>query len=325
MPAAHPRPGSECMGSAERRLRARKAVEQAVGTDVRHAEQVLGTALGGGKGLRALVAHVSADYCGLPLRACDRLAAAIEMIHVASLLHDDVVDESATRRHRPSANAVFGNTAAVLAGDFLYSRASQLLCESGSLALLAELADATNRLAEGELIELAAVGEIAGESAYFDMIGRKTAALFAAAAACGPAVSGAQELADPLRTFGFELGLAFQITDDCIDYAGDERTAGKETGADFAAGKATLPLLCGLASAAPDQQRKLRELFAGRAQPEAFASVSALLDELGAVSQARAHAAEHAAAAAERLDLLPPAPQLDLLRELAQQAPGRDR
>ena len=307
-----------CLRPAQRKLRARQVVEKSVGTDVRHAEDVLGYSLAGGKGVRALVAHTCADYCGLPLDLCDKIAAAIEMIHVACLVHDDVVDEADTRRHRSSVNSQYGNPSAVLIGDFLYSRASQLLCEADSLRLMSKLADATNLLAEGELIQLANAGGLHEQDVYMDMIWRKTAVLFAVGAEAGACVAGSEQLAARLHVFGKELGLAFQIGDDCIDYEGCEDEIGKKPGNDFAEGKATMPFLCGLELADARQRRELRALFERREQPGSFARVCEILGQVGALECARQAVSEHARAASAQLEFIPRSEHVGQLHEIAE-------
>ena len=306
-----------CLSPAQRRLRARRAVEDSVGTDVGHAERVLGYSLAGGKGLRAQVAHTCADYCGLSLDLCDKIAAAIEMIHVACLVHDDVVDDADTRRHRPSANARYGSPSAVLIGDFLYSRASQLLCEANSMQLMTSLADATNLLAEGELIQLANAGSLQSRDVYMDMIWRKTAALFAVAAAAGPLAVGNQALAARLHEFGKQLGLAFQICDDCIDYEGCEDEIGKKPGGDFAEGKVTMPFLCGLELADDRQRRQLQQLLAQRSRPGAFVQVQDMLEQVGALEAARQAVSRHALAASAQLEFIDRSQHVGQLHEIA--------
>ena len=283
----------------------RATIRDNITTDVAKVEHVIDHSLGGGKGLRALVTHISTDWCSLPREICNEIAAAMEMIHVAALLHDDIVDDATTRRHRPSANFEFGNATAVLAGDFLYSRASQLLSGAGNLQLLAAIADATNRLAEGEVMQLANKGLIPDRQAYFDVIDRKTASLFAACAITGPLVTSMDEMVAPLRDYGHNLGLAFQITDDCLDYSGVEDSTGKVLGMDFLEGKTTLPLLCGFEIASSACRDELQELFAKRAEPAAFAQARCLLLELGAVNEALCEAEKCAQRAKDALSQFP--------------------
>ena len=199
----------------------------------------------GGKRLRPLLTLAAARLCGYTGRRHVALAACVEFIHTATLLHDDVVDESVLRRGLASANAIFGNKASVLVGDFLFARAFQLMVEDGSLEVLAILSRAAATIAEGEVLQLATQNDLStSEQRYLDVIGGKTAALFAAACRVGAVVAGRpreEEMA--LDQYGQSLGMAFQLVDDALDYAADESTLGKTVGDDFREGKITLPVL----------------------------------------------------------------------------------
>lgn len=294
-----------CASRLQRMRAVKAAIRDSIDTDVAQVADMLDHSLGGGKGLRALVAHVSCDWCGTPAEDCSDIAAAMEMIHVAALLHDDIVDRAELRRERPSANARFGNEAAVLAGDFLYSRASQLLCRAGNQPLLAEVADATNRLAEGEVLQLAKRGARPSREEYYRIIGRKTAALFSACAVAGPVLAGDEDMRAQLRIYGEQFGLAFQIADDCLDYAGASEQTGKLPGRDFAEGKVTLPLLCAWEDAGPKLRAEIDKLFERREDPASFKRMRELIEESGALESAYAAAREHAAragAAVEAVD-----------------------
>jgi octaprenyl-diphosphate synthase len=200
---------------------------------------------GGGKRMRPMLTLASArllDYTGTRHH---KLAAAVEFIHTATLLHDDVVDGSGMRRGKRTANLIWGNSASVLVGDFLFSRAFELMVEDGSLKVLKILSHASAVIAEGEVEQLTAQRRIdTGEEDYLSIIGAKTAALFAAACRISPVVAEAGEKAeDALDSYGKHLGIAFQLTDDVIDYASDAETMGKGVGDDFRDGKMTLPLI----------------------------------------------------------------------------------
>ena len=220
-------------------------------------------ALTGGKRLRALVVVLAARAVGAPRAAALSIAAAIEFIHTATLLHDDVVDEAGLAARAGFDQRAFGNAAAVLVGDFFYSRASQMLAATRSPAILSRVADATNKLAEGEVLQLAKRGDFdISEESYYQIIERKTANLFELAAVA-PALlvaDNGQERA--LAAYGRALGIAFQLIDDCLDFEGDESEAGKSIGRDFAEGNITLPLILALAAAprairfAPNWRRK---------------------------------------------------------------------
>ncbi|MBE8157991.1 MAG: polyprenyl synthetase family protein, partial [Betaproteobacteria bacterium] len=211
--------------------------------------------MAGGKRLRAVVALLCGRLCGQPDALNDKIAIGIEIIHMATLLHDDVVDDAPMRRRRSTANRMYGNAAAVLVGDFLYSRASQIFAEIGSLPLLAWIAKATNGLAEGEIMQLERAGKLMDERAYFDIIGRKTANLFESAAAAAALAGGRPPAA--LAGYGRHLGTAFQLIDDCLDYAGLDGETGKKIGADFAEGKMTLPAILALAKTGAAERQKM--------------------------------------------------------------------
>src|SRR5262249_1603486 len=216
------------------------------------AEHIVG---GGGKRLRPLLHLVAARAAGYRGRDQIALAAVIEFIHTATLLHDDVVDESDLRRGRKTANAVWGNAASVLVGDFLYSRAFQMMVELDRMRVMRILADTTNRIAEGEVLQLLNIGNPeTSEAAYLDVIERKTAVLFSAGTRLGGVISDLpRDQEEALARYGLELGFAFQIADDVLDYVSDSGTLGKNIGDDLAEGKPTLPLIYAIARSAPEQ------------------------------------------------------------------------
>lgn len=199
----------------------------------------------GGKRLRPLLTLAAARMCGYEDNEHIGLAACVEFIHTATLLHDDVVDESDLRRGRASANALWGNQASVLVGDFLFSRSFQLMVDAGSLEVLRILANAAATIAEGEVLQLTTANDPATtQEAYYAVIRGKTAALFAAAARVGPVIANRPEAdAEGMDAYGMNLGLAFQIVDDVLDYNADQAALGKTVGDDFREGKATLPIL----------------------------------------------------------------------------------
>jgi octaprenyl-diphosphate synthase len=221
----------------------------------------------------------------------DELAAVVEFIHTATLLHDDVVDESDLRRGRDTANALFGNAASVLVGDFLYSRAFQMMVGVGSMRIQQVLADATNVIAEGEVLQLMNChnADIDVEQ-YLQVIRYKTAKLFEAAARIGAILGNASpEVEDGLARYGMHLGTAFQLVDDVLDYSGDEAETGKHLGDDLAEGKPTLPLIHVLKHGSPAQAACVRKAIeeGGR---EMFPDVLAAVKASGALEAARAHA-----------------------------------
>ena len=199
----------------------------------------------GGKRLRPLLTLASARLCGYAGRRQVGLAACIEFIHTATLLHDDVVDDSELRRGLASANAVWGNQASVLVGDFLFSRAFELMVEDGSLDILAVLSRAARIIAEGEVMQLVTANDTeTGETQYLDVVKAKTAELFAAACRIGAILGERPRVEeDALESFGMNLGIAFQLIDDVLDYSAKQATLGKTVGDDFREGKITLPVV----------------------------------------------------------------------------------
>ena len=200
---------------------------------------------GGGKRLRPILTLATAKLCGYQGERHRKLAATVEFIHTATLLHDDVVDASDLRRGNPSANALFGNEASVLVGDFLFSRAFQVMVEDGSIDVLRILSNASAIIAEGEVLQLTTTNDsTTSEQAYLEVVRAKTAELFAAACRIGAVVAGrpaAEE--EALRTFGLNLGIAFQIIDDVLDYSAEQQRLGKTVGDDLREGKVTLPVI----------------------------------------------------------------------------------
>jgi len=262
----------------------------------------------GGKRIRPLLTLASARLCGYGGMHHVGLAAAVEFIHTATLLHDDVVDESALRRGRETANAVWGNQASVLVGDFLFSRAFRLMVEAGSLSVLDILANASAVIAEGEVAQLVTANDTAtSEAAYLRVIEAKTAALFAAACRIGAIIAGrpaAEEAA--LDSYGRNLGVAFQLVDDYLDYAGTGEAMGKSTGDDFREGKITLPVVIAFARADAEErvfwQRTLETLDQ---QDGDFARATALLRRHGALAQTLDRARGYAEAARAALAPFP--------------------
>jgi len=243
---------------------------------------------GGGKRLRPALLLLTAGATGY--RGTDHhvLAAVIEMIHTATLLHDDVVDESDMRRGHATANAQFGNAASVLVGDFLYSRAFQMMVGQGRIRVLQILSDATNVIAEGEVLQLMNAGNTdLTEHTYLEVIQRKTAKLFEAAARLGAVLGGAAvEQEDALARYGMHLGTAFQLVDDVLDYSGSVESIGKSLGDDLAEGKMTLPLIRAMTTGNADDAALIRHAIAGGGLTD-FAPVVAALERTGALAYAR--------------------------------------
>ncbi|MGH8146913.1 MAG: polyprenyl synthetase family protein [Rhodanobacteraceae bacterium] len=279
---------------------------------------------GGGKRLRPMLHVLAAHAAGYEGDAHIELAAVIEFIHTATLLHDDVVDESDLRRGRKTANAAWGNAASVLVGDFLYSRSFQMMVELDRMPVMRILADTTNSIAEGEVLQLLNIGKAeTDETAYMRVIERKTAVLFAAATQLGGMLAGLpEEQTLALRRYGMELGAAFQIADDLLDYVSDANTLGKNIGGDLAEGKPTLPLIFAIQRATPMQAELLRNALTSRRLTALDVIVAAIRDS-GALERTRARAQAHAEAAHTALATLPASEYRDALEGLADYAVNR--
>ncbi|RDZ29316.1 polyprenyl synthetase family protein [Lysobacter silvisoli] len=286
------------------------------------AEYIVGA---GGKRLRPMLLLLAAGALGRRGPDAHQLAAVIEFIHTATLLHDDVVDESDLRRGRKTANAVWGNAASVLVGDFLYSRSFQLMVELERLEVMQILADTTNRIAEGEVLQLLHVrNPDTDEAAYLRVIERKTAVLFAAATRLGALLSGADAATQQrLHDYGLALGYAFQIADDVLDYASDAQTLGKNLGDDLAEGKATLPLIHAIAHADETTRARLRAAVE-HGDTDALPDVLAAIHATGGLDYSRRRARDYADAAEAALEGLEENDYTAALRGLARYAVSRD-
>ena len=241
---------------------------------------------GGGKRMRPMLTLASAALLDYPGTRHHKLAAAVEFIHTATLLHDDVVDLSSMRRGKRTANLIWGNPASVLVGDFLFSRAFELMVEDGSLKVLKILSHASAIIAEGEVDQLTAQRQVdTSEEHYLHIIGAKTAALFAAACRVAPVVAEAgEEAEEALDTYGRNLGIAFQLVDDAIDYSSDEATMGKGQGDDFRDGKATLPVILAYARGSDADRAFWRAAMQGeRNSDEDLAHATRLIQACGAL------------------------------------------
>ena len=246
---------------AEDMRRVDALIRERLQSDVRLVRQVAEYIVaGGGKRLRPALLLLAAGALGYRGSAHTELATVVEFIHTATLLHDDVVDASELRRGRETANAAFGNAASVLVGDFLYSRAFQMMVGVGNMRVMQVLADATNTIAEGEVLQLMNCHDPeVGEQRYLEVIRRKTAKLFEAAARLGAVLAGASENTEEgFARFGMHLGTAFQLIDDVLDYSGDADTIGKSLGDDLAEGKPTLPLIRVMATGTAQQAALVR-------------------------------------------------------------------
>jgi len=263
------------------------------------AEYIVGS---GGKRLRPVLVLLAAGACGYRGPHQHEIAAVVEFIHTATLLHDDVVDESSLRRGRRTANAAFGNAASVLVGDFLYSRAFQMMVGVRSMRVMEILAEATNTIAEGEVMQLLNVHnpDIA-EAEYFEVVRRKTAKLFEASARLGAILGEAAPAIEAgFAAYGRHLGTAFQLVDDLLDYSGDRNETGKNLGDDLNEGKPTLPLIHVMRRGTSEQQATVRRAIEAGGR-DAFEAVLEAIRASGALEAARAQARAEAAAACDAI------------------------
>jgi len=280
----------------------------------------------GGKRLRPALVVLSSRAHGIQDARVHELAAIIEFIHTATLLHDDVVDESALRRGRDTANAAFGNAPAVLVGDFLYSRAFQMMVGIGSMRVMEVLADATNIIAEGEVLQLMNCNDPdIDEAAYLRVIRYKTAKLFEASTRLG-AVLGAADAPHEaaMAEYGMRLGTAYQLVDDILDYSGDSGSTGKNVGDDLAEGKPTLPLIHVLKHGDAEERALVRRAIEDGGAGDIDA-VLAAIRRTGALDYARQVADAELAAARAALDSLQASPDREVLLSLTVFAAERDR
>ncbi|MDA7416724.1 polyprenyl synthetase family protein [Xenophilus arseniciresistens] len=274
----------------------------------------------GGKRLRPVLLLMMSGALGYTGDQRFNLAAVVEFIHTATLLHDDVVDESTLRRGRPTANQSFGNAASVLVGDFLYSRAFQMMLDARNMRIMEILAEATNVIAEGEVLQLMNMGDASlDQAAYLQVIRSKTAKLFEAStrlAAVLAGVSAAQE--EACATYGQALGTAFQVIDDLLDYEGDATETGKNVGDDLREGKTTLPLILAMQSAPAADAALIREAIQ-QGDVQQLPQIMAIVRHSGALQATRDAAAAEAQRAIQALDALPRNQHAEGLLQLAAQ------
>lgn len=258
-----------------------------------------------GKRMRPALLILMARALGADEHKAAYLGAVIEILHTATLMHDDVVDEGLMRRGRPTANAKWGNPQAVLVGDFLYTRSFQMMVKTGNLRVMQALSDAANRLSEGEVLQLKnAHNPDVDEASYFAVIERKTACLFVAAAGMAAAISPATQAQEAAcREYALRLGNAFQIADDILDYAGNAQATGKALGADLREGKVTLPLLYAMQKADESDRRLIRE--AVRAGHGDFQAIEAVIEKTGTLKRSLATAHDQVRLGKEAIEQLP--------------------
>ncbi len=272
----------------------------------------------GGKRLRPALVILSAGASGYSGNHQHNLAAVIEFIHTATLLHDDVVDESELRRNKETANALFGNAASVLVGDFLYSRAFQMMVEVDNMRVMQVLADATNTIAEGEVLQLLNCHDPDVEEAnYLRVIRFKTAKLFEAASRLGAILGAAStEKEQALAIYGMHLGTAFQLIDDVLDYSGDHQDTGKNLGDDLAEGKPTLPLIYAMRSGTEAQAKIIRQAIE-KGEQSNFQPVLEVIQQTAALEYAKQCAQAEADTATDAISILPDSEYKECLLQLA--------
>lgn len=286
----------------------------------------------GGKRMRPVLVLLSARSCGYTGSQHIDLAAVIEFIHTATLLHDDVVDMSSMRRGRPTANEQWSNPSSVLVGDFIYSRAFQVLVSIGSMDIMRIIADTTNRIAEGEVLQLINKNNSAAtQEGYMNVIRHKTAILFQAAAACGAILAGAPAAQQQaMGDIGMHIGMAFQLIDDVLDYEGDATTMGKNIGDDLAEGKPTLPLIHAMRSGKPEEIALLKRCIEGAARdgkstpdPQLLQDVIRIIQQSGSLDYTRAIAIAEVDKALALLAALPTSTYRSALEDMARFAVRR--
>lgn len=281
----------------------------------------------GGKRLRPILTLAASQLCGYRGQDHIKLAATVEFIHTATLLHDDVVDESGQRRGRKTANILWDNKSSVLVGDYLFARAFLLMVETGSLRVLEILSNASAVIAEGEVLQLTTAHDLTTDEArYNQVILGKTAALFTAAAEVGGVISDAGEAKTAaLAAYGEGLGMAFQLSDDYLDYGGSSAALGKNTGDDFREGKVTLPVI--LAMTRGDETARAfwaRTIGQGKQDPEDLATAMSYLEQTGALADTRNAAEAQASRAVAALDVFDDSPLRRALAAIARQVVTRD-
>ena len=280
----------------------------------------------GGKRLRPLLVLLSAASLGQVSAEHVKFAAVIEFIHTATLLHDDVVDISSLRRGRPTANAEFGNAPSVLVGDFLYTRAFQLMVQLANMDILRHMADTTNTIAEGEVLQLVRAGNAdTSEEQYLDVITRKTAILFAAGCHGAATLSGVgEQQCESMQRFGLNLGIAFQMIDDLLDYEGDPGAMGKNVGDDLTEGKPTLPLIYTLAHGTADEQAVVYKAITQKTAAD-IDQVLTAVTRCGALDYTRERARHYRDLALDELDGLETGSARDALEQVTALSVDRDR
>lgn len=308
------------MAEVDRVIRARLHSEVALVRQV--SEYIIHS---GGKRLRPALVVLSANALGYQGNQHHEMAAVVEFIHTATLLHDDVVDASDMRRGRDTANALFGNASSVLVGDFLYSRAFQMMVSVKSMRVMEVLSDATNIIAEGEVLQLMNCNDPdIDEAAYLRVIRYKTAQLFEAAGRLGAIINGSpRDVEDAMGSYGMHLGTAFQIIDDVLDYSGDTELIGKNVGDDLAEGKPTLPLLFAMKNGTAEEAEIIRNAIR-KGDASDFQRILGIVQRTGALTHAQQQAEAESALAQAAIATLPGSQYKEALLELSAFAVTRE-
>ena len=275
----------------------------------------------GGKRFRPLLLLISSRLCGYSGEHRFPLTAVIEFIHTASLLHDDVIDQATIRRGKTSANNIWGNAASVLVGDYLYSKAFQLMSEIGDIALIRLMSKITNVMSEGEVFQLMKCGDVnITEEEYLAIIEKKTAILLSAACAAGAILGSApQDKIDAMGQFGYKIGMAFQITDDTLDYMARQQEFGKSIGKDLEEGKMTLPLIFALKSATKEEKDKARDLIASEeGNKKVIPVILSLIQKYKGIDYSLQSAATYIKDAQALLQIFGECPEINQLNAVAQ-------
>lgn len=285
----------------------RKEISSSVRTIRALGEHVLSS---GGKRLRPALVCLSAYATGLPVDKTRLipLAAAAELMHMATLIHDDVVDNTTTRRGRPTASALFGNGITVLTGDYLLAKAMDLLVKDGDLSIIRTVMRIAIEMSEGEVLQMVHANDASiSEQTYFDIIRKKTAVFIQGCCQAGAMIAQApQPLVEALSQYGYHIGMAFQIADDLLDYTGSPARMGKPAGSDLREGKFTLPLIIALRESAPAERKRLLQLIETPPKDGEIQQVIEIIHRYDGFTRTQSVAAEHARQAAEALSLLPP-------------------
>ncbi|NTU60231.1 MAG: polyprenyl synthetase family protein [Deltaproteobacteria bacterium] len=282
----------------------------------------------GGKRIRPLLLLLTARLCGYGGERSVPLASIVEFTHTATLLHDDVVDNANLRRGQRSANEVWGNEASVLVGDFLFTKSFSLMVADGDLRVLRAMSDATTRMAEGEVLQLLKTCDLGiSEDEYLQVVINKTAVLIAAACRIGGILGEvSEEKLEALQDFGMEVGIAFQLMDDCLDYVSDREQFGKAVGADLEEGKITLPLIHAMRRCTPEERARVEAVVeAETLEQDDLEAVLALLARYEGIEFTRDQARRRIETAKDRLSVFPPSPEREALHTVADYVVSRRR